>query len=99
MPIGSNQNKEMGKVFLEVPQGNFVENSENMISLKHLQNKGRGRGERERGRQRLSRTERGRMRERELMRERREIEGEERQQQNKAQNHVLNALSPTLSAF
>lgn len=93
MPIGSNQNKEMGKVFLAVAQGSFVENSENMISLKQLQNKGRGRGERERGTQRLRLTERGWMRERELMRERREIEGEKRQKQNKAQNHVLDALS------
>lgn len=41
MPIRSHQNKEVVKAFLEVPQGNFVENPENMISLKHLQKKGR----------------------------------------------------------
>lgn len=50
MPIRSNQNKKMGWVFREVPQGNFVENPENITSLKQLQKKGReekgkGRGE------------------------------------------------------
>lgn len=40
----------MGKIVLEVPQGNFVENLENMISLEQLQKKiieevGKGREE------------------------------------------------------
>lgn len=39
----------MGKIFFEVPQGDFVENPENMISLEQLQKKGRE--EEEKGRQ------------------------------------------------
>ena len=36
---------------------------------------------------------------RETIRERKEIEGERKQKQNEAQNHVSDALSPTLCDF
>lgn len=80
MPAPSNQNKELGKVFLEPPQGIFIENPRKCDSIKSATKESqRGRGERERRRQTLTELGgRGTNREdcREKTRKRREKEGE-----------------------
>lgn len=54
MPAPSNQNKELGKVFLEAPQGIFIENPRKYYSTKlATKERQRGRGG-ERRRQKLS---------------------------------------------